>query len=181
MNIFLRHRIQFGLDLNMKRFLMRLTLPTSHPNSIHPSLLNAMYLIACLYSPTPEVVALQSRFFAQVRFHLPQALAQVDRLFDYLIATCLLARHYFHQARLLEAHQTIQAAARFSLACGMHKIRTRSVEATASDPDLASSLLGPPADTIELGERINIFWVIFVMDRMNSLTMNLPHTFSDEV
>ncbi|KDQ15275.1 hypothetical protein BOTBODRAFT_65632 [Botryobasidium botryosum FD-172 SS1] len=178
MNIFLRYRMQFGLEVNMTRFVARLTLPPSHPNSIHPALLNAMYLLACVYTTSPDIQALEPQFLAETRQHLPTALAEVDRLFDYLIASVLIARYYNHRTRSLEGHLAIASAARFSVGCGLHKIRSRSYD--EMKVELATSLLGPPKDMIELGERINTFWGIFTIDKRTSIAMNLPSAYSDE-
>ncbi|KDQ07871.1 hypothetical protein BOTBODRAFT_38432 [Botryobasidium botryosum FD-172 SS1] len=178
MNFFLQDCTHFMLQVNMQRFVARIVLPSSHPNSLHPVLLNSIYLLACTFSPVPGIQALESRFLARTRRHLALALAQPNRLFDYLLASLIVARYYHYRARSLEGHLAVQTAARFAVGCGLHRIRSRSCDEMKIE--LARTLLGPPSDAIELGERINTFWIIFTMEKKSSMAMNAPSAYSEE-
>lgn len=43
------------------------------------------------------------------------------------------------------------------------------------------SILGFPRDPLEVGERISVFWSIFVLDKIVSLASGLPITLQDSV
>lgn len=64
----------------------------------HPALLNAIYAVACCFSPpsaseSPNVAAYERIFLNRAQRHLDDALAHVDRLLDFLQATTLLAQY----------------------------------------------------------------------------------------
>ncbi|KDQ16371.1 hypothetical protein BOTBODRAFT_261616 [Botryobasidium botryosum FD-172 SS1] len=184
-NIFLPHRLQCSMNIHVPRFLARIDLPSSDPGAVHPALINAMCLIACgLLAPEPlaaPLAALEAQFIKETRFHLPLSLALADRLIDFLMASCLLGWYYAGKGRLTEAHLALASASRFAAGCGLHQISSRSVEALEAQRDRGSrSLLGPPADSLELAERINAFWMAFLIDRTISMGTNWPAAFSDE-
>lgn len=65
------------------------------------------------------------------------------------------------------------AAARFAIGCGLHQITPEHA--------LDSALLGAPEDFVELGDRIYMFWFLFIVDRVGSLWYGLPQSFANEV
>lgn len=62
-------------------------------------------------------------------------------------------------------------AARFALSCGLHRL-TSHVFNSPVYTDLISSnvvLLQPPANEIEVGNRIATFWMIYMCDKISSV------------
>lgn len=180
LQIFLPRRLECGFILHLPRFQARLRLPPSDPNTPHPALLNALYLLGCLFSP-PEL-NLEPRepdFLSSTRKYLSSALSQTDRLLDFLMASCLLAWYLAARGRLTESTQVILGAARLAVACGLHKISSR-VRGKAGE-DGSSQLLGPTKEGSDLGERTYTFWTIFSLDRFISMVTELPGAFRDDV
>jgi len=98
LQVFFKHLYQFNFGLDIDKFRMSLALPPSSPSAPHPALLNAIYLVASLFAlPTPNggrnVGHFERIFMYRVQRHLDDALAHVDRLLDFLMATTLVAQH----------------------------------------------------------------------------------------
>jgi len=53
-----------------------------------------------------------------------------------------------------------------AIACGLHTIESLDLNAQTT-----TSLLGPAKDVIELGDRINMFWMLFSVDRVASILL----------
>ncbi|KDQ06237.1 hypothetical protein BOTBODRAFT_262731 [Botryobasidium botryosum FD-172 SS1] len=171
-------RLECSFILRLPRFQSRLRLPYSHPNAHHPALFNALFLLACIFSPPRLFLADQEpTFLTLTRQHLKSALDHTDRLIDFMIASCLLSWYLLARGRLMESKQTILSAARFAVGCGLHKISTR-VRGTEGE-DGASGLLGATTDGIDLGERTYVFWMVFSTDRFISMVTQTPSAFSD--
>jgi len=57
----------------------------------------------------------------------------------------------------------------------LHKINSLSLDIQTPNP-----LLSPCVDLIELGDRINMFWLLVCFDRVGSLILALPETITDK-
>ncbi|KDQ08838.1 hypothetical protein BOTBODRAFT_555615 [Botryobasidium botryosum FD-172 SS1] len=183
LTIFLSRRGQCTLQFHVKRFLDSLELPPEQ--GPHPALLNAMYLIACHFSTSRTLSGCETLFLSRVQKHLAQALAHSDRLFDFILAAGLLSRYYSFKGRLLEAHSTGVTVTRFALGCGLHKIKTREWKKVAQESEKTRTqgralLIPQPKDSVELGERINAFWMLYINDRIISIGTGLPNAISDD-
>jgi len=66
--------------------------------------------------------------------------------------------------RALAGHYYISAAMSLAIACGLHKIESLDLDSQATP-----SLIDHAVDLIELGDRINMFWTLFSLDRIGSL------------
>ncbi|KDQ10710.1 hypothetical protein BOTBODRAFT_57914 [Botryobasidium botryosum FD-172 SS1] len=178
-DIFLPHRYQAGLDFNVPRFLESLSLPEDQ--GPHPAYIDTMCLIACAFSRKPHLQKFEEKLLLQARHNLDQSLAQADRLLDFIRASSLLARYYGFRARFVEGYTTITACARFALACGLHKIASRVEINSDKWTTSPATLLAPPVDFIDLGDRINVFWMVFMLERTFASGKHLTSTFVDEV
>ncbi|KDQ07181.1 hypothetical protein BOTBODRAFT_615635 [Botryobasidium botryosum FD-172 SS1] len=171
---FLQNRWQHVLEFNTTKFLDARRLPPSHPNSVHPALLDAMCLLGCMYSP-PAFQKFEPLFLHRLRYHLATSLANVDRLFDFLMASALTGCFYYMKARIIEAHHCMSTAIRFAMACGLHRIDTYDLCSSHLSP-----ILAPPESLIDLGDRIYMFWGLFCLDRAGSLITGFPAAFPDD-
>lgn len=63
-----------------------------------------------------------------------------------------------------------------AIACGLHTIESLDLTAYTTN-----SMLRPAADLVELGDRINLFWTLFDVDRGGSLLSGVPPALEDEV
>ncbi|KAG8902334.1 hypothetical protein FRB99_004617 [Tulasnella sp. 403] len=160
-----------GFTIHKPRFFKSLNLPPKYQP--HPALLNAMYLIACHHSNDPLLTPHQDVFLKRVR------------------ASTLLAYYFLKSGRFLEAAYQISSAARFAIFCNLHKITTPKWRppSTVKEDEFSIKLSGgtaqhpilpPPIDSIDVGERINLFWMIVLVDHSTSLITGLPSSIDYE-
>lgn len=98
LQVFFRHLYQFNFSLDINKFRLSLAFPSSSPSAPHPALLNAIYLVASLFASPPSdsnsnLEHFQQIFVYRAQRHLDDALAHVDRLLDFLMATTLLGQY----------------------------------------------------------------------------------------
>jgi len=169
---FIRHR-WLWLEVYVPRFRESYKLPPSHPESIHPALLDAVCMIGCLHSKSSFHIY-APLFYQKLQASLLQNLSSADRFHDFIRASYLLGRYCFVKKRLSQGHHHISTTARFAIACGFHKLNSMDLGSYST-----SALLPPPKDAIELGERIYTFWGIFCADIISSMVLKLstaiPH------
>ncbi|KDQ11068.1 hypothetical protein BOTBODRAFT_57612 [Botryobasidium botryosum FD-172 SS1] len=172
--IFASNRWQISFEFSVSSFEASLKAPSpDHPN-VHPAFLNAVLLNACLYS-RDSLRRLEPIFLSRTRHALADALGQATNLFDFLRGSALLGLYYYWTGRNIEGHHYLSGTMRFALACGLHEIT--SLDAGPQP----GSLLPPPRDLIELGERINLFWMLFANDRAGSVMARLPVAMPDKI
>ncbi|KAG9038432.1 hypothetical protein FRB95_001289 [Tulasnella sp. JGI-2019a] len=178
-----------------EEFRARLDLPT--PECPHPALVNAMMLMGCHLTFSPVWTIHEPMFLMRARESLLASLAHSDRLFDFLLASNIVANYLYRTGRFLEGHHQTAGASRFAVSCGLHQIvspvlednledPTRSVRASApwSVSDMSvrrpGSMLSPPKDQYELGRRITAFWNTYLLDKLGSAITSLPGSLPDE-
>ncbi|KDQ11096.1 hypothetical protein BOTBODRAFT_35632 [Botryobasidium botryosum FD-172 SS1] len=164
--IFLQHRWLCSLEISIPRLMASLELPPSHPDSTHPGLLDAMLLHACIQSP--EFNHMQHLFLYRARKHLNKSLMYADRLFDFLMGSSLVAMYHYYTGNLLEGNSSLSGIMLFAMGMGLHQISSLKL----ASPE--SSFLPPPRDMVELGERINMFWMLYTNDIAGSLVAGMP-------
>ncbi|KAF9515056.1 hypothetical protein BS47DRAFT_1381714 [Hydnum rufescens UP504] len=165
--IFLPYRDQFNFDLNPQRLEEAMALPSSNPQSLHPALLNAIFLGACSCLG-PEVRRHERIFLDRAREHLNQSLAFVDRLEHFLWASAILGWYWIKNGCIMQAHNISSSITRFAIACELHEISNPAAHMEYT------GLLGPPRDLFHIAERINLWWAIYILDRLISLGSALP-------
>lgn len=125
-----------------------------------------MYLSAAHRATSPSLRALESHFLQIATTRLNESITRLDRLFDATRAANILSVYRFqkqqYQAGIMMNAQAVQLA----ISCGLHQIPScvwRRPQAFENDeagergrPMMRSRrwVIPPPADTIELGERI---------------------------
>ncbi|KAF8319985.1 hypothetical protein DL93DRAFT_1919289 [Clavulina sp. PMI_390] len=169
---FLPYRLQFHFFAEPDAFMAQLSLPPDDPKSVHPALLNAMYLAAC-WIVGDKLGSWQDYFLTQTRRHLQQSLAEADRLIHFLWATAILGSWYSLDGRMNEAYATVSGCARFSLACGLEMSQFYANVDVPQAP-----LLSPPADLTEFLERIRLSHAIYILDRTLAMVCGLPSMFA---
>ncbi|KDQ16618.1 hypothetical protein BOTBODRAFT_144417 [Botryobasidium botryosum FD-172 SS1] len=169
---FCKFRWQFGIQWNIPRLLASLNLSTTHPDAPHPAFLNAVLLHGAFFCDT-GLKRYEDLFYRRMSRELALSLEKGDRLFDFIRASTLAGCYFYCAARLPEAHTRISSTLRFAVACGFHAISSPSL-------DTGFHLIPPCADAIELGDRINTFWILFNADQMGSLLLASPSTISDD-
>lgn len=140
-----------------------------------------MCLAACALSRKPALRRHEPYLLSQTRKHLAESLAQADRLFDFIRASAILARYLTFRSRFLEGYNAISTCAQFTIACRLHKISSRVWSESIPWSLAGGSLLAPPADSVELGERIDGFWQVFAIERAFTSSSGLASAFIDDV
>lgn len=102
---------------------------------------------------------------------------------DAIQASVLLARYFFATGRLHEASYHASAAADLAVQIGLHQINSSLALVMAQQQQQWGGLQGlsavstsalrlaPAQDAIELGERIGVFWQVYILDRLLSVAL----------
>ncbi|KAF8317626.1 hypothetical protein DL93DRAFT_2226192 [Clavulina sp. PMI_390] len=168
-SLFLPHRSRFHFFMDVPYFLNCLSLPSSHPESIHPCLRYACYLAASIMTGG-RLTLLQPYMLARTRHFLDQSLMFADRLPHFLWGSMILASYMVGRARRLEeAFAIVSSAARFASACGL----TRN---PIADPGY-DYLLPPPRDKAEADDRARLARSIYLTDQILSTLSGFHPTF----
>ncbi|KAF9515017.1 hypothetical protein BS47DRAFT_1381690 [Hydnum rufescens UP504] len=146
---FLNHQAQYSVDVYLPRFRERVNLPSTHPDGLHPSLVNAI-LLATSSSFGPDAKPYEDLFLRRAREQFQHSLAHADRLEDFFWACIITTWYYIRNGRIHEAYHL----------------------ATNIGPQHASFL--HLRDMFEVAERINIWWSVYLVERRLSLYMALP-------
>ncbi|KAI0831646.1 hypothetical protein BC628DRAFT_1311331 [Trametes gibbosa] len=189
LDIFFAHRHQCAFDVHIGRFKAALLLPAAQKP--HPSLVDAVYLLACYFSRSSVLTALEPHFLKRSLRGIADALQNSDRIVHVLQASCLLAAYFFWHGRTLEGYYHSSIAARLAVGLGLHQIRTNEWfqlqfaragynQGDAPTPLKASVPLKPPLDEVEYAERIAAFWQIFSIDRAWAVSTGLPTALPDD-
>ncbi|KAH9857547.1 hypothetical protein C2E23DRAFT_719457 [Lenzites betulinus] len=189
LDIFFAHRHQCAFDVHIGRFKAALLLPAAQKP--HPSLVDAVYLLACYFSRSSALTALEPHFLKRSLRGIADALQNSDRIVQVLQASCLLAAYFFWHGRTLEGYYHSSIAARLAVGLGLHQIRTNEWfqlqfaragynQGDASAPLKQSVPLKPPIDEVEYAERIAAFWQIFSIDRAWAVSTGLPTALPDD-
>ncbi|KAF8317095.1 hypothetical protein DL93DRAFT_2077244, partial [Clavulina sp. PMI_390] len=175
--LFLPHSEQFHFFMDIPYFLHCLSLPPSHPESIHPCLRYACYLGACnlLHG---RLASHQAYFLERTRHYLDQSLMFADRITHFLWASMILACYFGRVRRLPESFVIRSSAARLASACGLSQ-NTAAVEEDDCQP--SGFLLPPPRHQAEANDRIQLAYSIYISDQslaaMSSYFGTLRETF----
>ena len=120
------------------------------------------------------------------------ATASPSVVLDTIQAVILLARYFFAIGRLHAASYYSNAGASLAIQSGLHQIHSSLALAVSQQHQPLPALSGlnavysselrlPPAqDGVELGERINVFWEVFYLDRMLSVALRRPPVIVDD-
>ncbi|KAJ3519680.1 hypothetical protein NM688_g9266 [Phlebia brevispora] len=187
LDTFLAHRHQCAFDVHVGRFKASLSLPP--PQRPHPALMDAIYLMACFYSPSPHLSALQPHFLQLALSGISSSLQQSDRLLHIVQASCLIAIYFFSRGRTLEGYYHSSTAARLAVSLGLHQIKPEDwyqleLDVMAQPLPFVSFKsclqLSAPRDSVEYAERVAAFWQVFTVDRAWSVASGLPAALPDD-
>ncbi|TFY62486.1 hypothetical protein EVJ58_g3831 [Rhodofomes roseus] len=100
-------------------------------------------------------------------------------IMDVLQAEVLLAYYFFSNNRTVEGVYHMDAASAIVLASRLHQIRSARYAAVAGGT-ASRYQLAPPVDAIDEGQRINAFWMTFILDRNWSLALGRTPVLTDD-
>ncbi|THH14900.1 hypothetical protein EW146_g5492 [Bondarzewia mesenterica] len=162
LDIFLPHRHQVGLELNVQRLRNSLLLPVEEQR--HPVLMNAIYLWACYLSRPQSLGQHEPLYLTRALDFLNDALQNPSKAVDIIQGCCLISLYLLTNGRLLEGSYHASVAASLAMQWGLHRQVFK---------------LPPAVDAIERGERILAFWQVFIVDRCWSVVLQRPSTIQD--
>jgi hypothetical protein len=175
----------------MDRFLPSAFRDNPSPN-IHPGLLDAVFLLACYFSPhQSSIKRFESRFLSRAQHSLVEALQDPAYVLDYIQAQCLLSVYFYHTGRMLEAYQASCAGAHAAVMCGLHQITPSSTLLKTDDTPASgvkakgtrwqdgSHYLPPPEDSTDLNLRVQTFWTAYLTDACGSIASGMTPVFDD--
>lgn len=170
--MFLPFRVHFLFTVDLKVFFTALPYPPEDPRSIHPAILNAIYLASCWIIGGP-FNQLKPYFLAQTRLHMARSLETADRLMHFLWASLILGTFFALEGRMNEAYVTVSSGVEFALACGMDMFHYRHRTQTSQ-----TTLLPPPVDEAESIERSKLSRALYLLDRTLAMINGTPSAFS---
>ncbi|KAF9521163.1 hypothetical protein BS47DRAFT_1357085 [Hydnum rufescens UP504] len=182
LSLFLPFRRRCYFDIHVPRFLLSLESPDPKRRP-HPCLMDAIYLLGCYISKNDELRQHEPLLLSRAR----QGLSIRTGFGTSYKPPALLHFIYIRtgaSSKLITKHAS----------CGLHQISSPFWPESARDRGRtqapwtvtnmsirrAGSMLDPPKDQIEVGERILAFWHVFLLDRCGSIMTNLPAALPDE-
>ena len=164
LNCFLPYSSEFGFFLNAARFksAMLLALPIGHSSRPAPPLIFAVSLCGIYISRQANSYLLEERYR---RLAVEATCSNLSgshpvKILHGIQAEVLLAYYFIANSRYPEARYHIAAAVSMSIYAGLHKI----------GPPITTVLL-PPRDSIEEGERIIGIWSVLILDRSLAISL----------
>jgi hypothetical protein len=153
---FVQSPSEFGFFMDKSRFQAIAFSPNT--STISPSLVDTVCLWGnFIANPSSNnQAALLSRAIQSSSQAVSRLGMHPERLVQCIQAEVLLAFYFFYGGRTLEGRYHTCTAVSLILSSGLHQIRSSRL------PN--SSLLPPPRDAVEEGERINAFWTVFVLN-----------------
>ncbi|KAL0568318.1 hypothetical protein V5O48_013666 [Marasmius crinis-equi] len=160
--VFLQHKADLPFFLNADR-LMAST--TGSGTNCSGALLATIYLWGAHLCSEDFRRHYESRFAVKAQQSVSQGISvfgrpEGDSILHLIQAEVLLAQYLFRNSRHLEGKYHMTKALSLVTGARMHSIRSSSSS--------SYSLLPPPADAIEEGERIRAFWTVMIQN--NSCT-----------
>ncbi|KII91885.1 hypothetical protein PLICRDRAFT_38761 [Plicaturopsis crispa FD-325 SS-3] len=189
-DVFLSYADELNFCLNIPLFREEalLTLPLGHHFRPSPAVLSVVYLWGVRLAGNDFLGAHEHIFLARALHQTAESLAgdHPRKIVHAVQAEVLLAQYFFWDGRFLEGKYHSSAAAALAFSCGLHKIRSDLPEEARTGGSVSIDLLGnsdfelpPPRDAVEEGERINVFWAVFVLDKCWSATLGWPSSILD--
>ncbi|EJD07551.1 uncharacterized protein FOMMEDRAFT_115859 [Fomitiporia mediterranea MF3/22] len=195
--LFLPNSHQLGFSLNVKRFLKSLAEPSTHPSYPHPGLMNAIYLWALRLSLEPTLQSHENVYLKRAIGSLQNIVGGglgdfsdptfPTRVLHVMQAEVLIAQYFFTHGRHLEGRYHANAAVSLAVSYGFHRMSPSSCGAAqqslqpgvGSPFGLIAQTLPPVKTCVEYGERVNLFWAVYNIDRCWSVVGN-PCIMSDD-
>ncbi|KAL5492393.1 hypothetical protein ACEPAI_3840 [Sanghuangporus weigelae] len=196
MRLFLPNSHQLGFALNVTRFLESLSAGSDHPTYPHRGLMNAIYLWALTLSNEPGFRGHENVFLQRAINMLQNVIGGEvgssgvatfpTRVLHVMQAEVLIAQYFFTHGRILEGRYHANAAVSLAVSYGFHRISASSCvvpsqpirSGVSSSLGLLTQTLPPATTCVEFGERVNVFWAVYNIDRCWTVVGN-PCIMSD--
>jgi hypothetical protein len=128
--------------------------------------MNAIYLWACFLSRPGPLSQHEGEHLKATLNSLNDALPQPQYLMDAIQASCLLALYFYSIGRITEASYHAGAATSLAVRWELYRAPAGKI------PTGGCFSLDACKDTVEEGQRISTFWMVYNLDRCWSTVMN---------
>lgn len=155
---------EYGFFLNISRFRSAALDPSAYYSRPLPALMRTVYLLGIFLSHTPSLTVHEKTFLQRALADVSGALSNnyhPQKFVQTMQAEVLLACYFVASGRFLEGKYHITTAVSLGLSTGLNKIRSDRNTSTG----LATSVLPPPHDAIEEGERVDACWTVLILDK----------------
>ncbi|OBZ66214.1 Chromatin structure-remodeling complex protein RSC30 [Grifola frondosa] len=171
--------------LHIPRFLQAIQQPDPDVRKaqVSPALLNAVYLWGIHLSGNNSLIHHEPAYLARVTTTLSSTLGHEPpySMINTIQAEVLLAMYFFSISRFLEGRYHCSAAVALALSCGLNKIRSLTEPSSRNFAHLQQANLPPPHDSIEEGERVRAFWVVFLLDKSWTVALGSPSHMNGDI
>lgn len=160
--------------------------PTGDPTRPHSGLIDVITLWALRLAQIPDFIVHEPAYIAKALESLPLAVGSDSPTHQLQLvqAEVLLALYFFCDGRLLEGRYHASAAMSSAMSYHLHKIGAPPASPTTAMAGLLlvgnTAGMTAPQDAMELGERINVFWSAYLLDRCWSVALGSPPSLLDE-
>jgi len=145
------------------------------------AVLNAIYLLGAHISNDKTIATEESRYLSQAlqQKALSMSRSHPKKILYIIQADILLAQYFFRNCRFFEGWCHLTSAASLANGAGLHQISSGTVRPQMQLVDDAEIRLPAARDIIDEGERINAFWIVFIMDKCWSIVLGCPSSITD--
>ncbi|KAF9508120.1 hypothetical protein BS47DRAFT_1398000 [Hydnum rufescens UP504] len=157
--VFFQHLYHYNFPISIPRFRSIIDLPMTDARRPHPVLLNAIFILACQHTRESDSFQYREAFRARAYSHLEDKASHRSRPLDFILGISLIARSSLNVGDIHRAREL--AGNRFPL--------SRLVQS-----------LDSPANALELTERINLWWCVYLIDRDTSSESGIHSSITDE-
>ena len=185
LKVFMPHASRLGFNLHIANFTANAALQSGHPARPLDCLVDVITLWAHRLAERPDFLQREPGFLGRALESLPAAIGSgsVAHRIQLVQAEVLLALYFFCDGRLIEGRYHASAAMTAALGCRLHQISNNG-GAHGGTHQLAGVGMGTalpaPQNAVELGERINVFWAAFLLDRCWSVALGSQPSLLDE-
>ncbi|KAF9503263.1 hypothetical protein BS47DRAFT_843826 [Hydnum rufescens UP504] len=147
--VFFQHLYHYNFPISIPRFRSIIDLPMTDARRPHPVLLNAIFILACQHTRESDSFQYREAFRARAYSHLEDKASHRSRPLDFILGISLIARSSLNVGDIHRARELAGIAMNLAIECNLHQIGSPSAA--------SSNLLTPPANALELTERINLW------------------------
>ncbi|WWC70190.1 uncharacterized protein I206_104140 [Kwoniella pini CBS 10737] len=165
-----------GVDMHISSFYERLQSSDSSKRP-HPCLLNAIYLMTCRKSPLESLRKLETTFYKRAKEQMEEAIISHDTVFDAIRAGTMLITWLFGWDRQLEGWAMLGQTVGLAIAVGLDRIESSVDVSTEYKLRSPTSYLPPAKSHLELADRINAFWILYLVNKCVCIGFELSSLF----
>lgn len=193
MEKFFIHRRQCASEFFLDNFRERVNArsKSSRPDDC---LLNAIFVLACWFTRTHNLAEIETTFVKKAREALNACIVtRPEFVLDWVRGSALIGLYYYGNGKMLQGYADVCSAVQLGRACGLEvidshvfrdpagrvEIVTQAIECFKGMFTRTPFLLSLPESPEELGERIHVFWSLWIIDASGTATHGMDRAIDD--